>query len=174
MKIILLRHYKVDIKHESWLNSEGYTKYCTDYNISPIINQKPPVLPNYKLYSSYMQRAKDTAFLATNREAEELEGVHEVTFNGFLKGKTKLPFLLWEILARIQWLMNSSKQKESLNMTRERISKAIDFLMEKNTDCIVVMHSIAIKVMSRELIKRGFNGKKIYYIKNGEAIVFEK
>ncbi len=174
LKIILVRHYKVDIKHKSWLSSDEYTRYCNDYNTSPIIDQKPPILPNYKLYSSYMQRAKETARLATKRESVVLDGVHEVTFNGFLKGDRKLPFLLWEVLARIQWFMNSSKQKESLKMTKERISKAIDFLVKDNTDCIVVMHSIAIKVMSRELIKRGFKGKKVNYIKNGEAVIFEK
>ncbi len=174
MKIILLRHYKVNIKHKSWLNSEEYSAYCNNYNISPIINQEAPILPEYKLYSSSMERAKETARLATGREPEELAGVYEVTFNGFLNGNIKLPFWLWELLARVQWYRNSSKQKESRKGTRERLNKASDFLIKKNKNCIVVMHSIAIKVMSRVLLAKGFKGKKIYYIKNGKAVVFEK
>ncbi len=174
MKIILVRHYKVNINHDSWLDSDAYSKYCTDYNISPIIDQEPPQLPDLKLYSSYMQRAIQTAKLATGKDSEILDNVYEVTFNGFLKSKIKLPFLIWELIARVQWFFNIDKQKETKKMTFDRINKASDYLIKQNLNCIVVMHSIAIKVMSRVLISRGFKGKKVYYIKNGEAIVFEK
>ncbi|MDO4772220.1 MAG: phosphoglycerate mutase family protein [Bacillota bacterium] len=174
MKIILVRHYKVDITHKAWKTAEEYSEYCNRYNIRPVLDQTPPVLPDYRLYSSSMQRAKDTAFLITGRQAEELEGVYEVTFNGFLKGKRKLPFWLWELLARAQWFLNNPKQKETLRMTRARLEKASDYLIQKNENCIVVMHSIAMKVMSRVLIAKGFKGKKILYVKNGEAVLFEK
>ncbi len=173
MKIILVRHYKVNISHKSWLNSTEYSDYCQNYNICPVIDQEPPTLPEYKLYTSYMDRAKETARLITGKIGEELDGVYEVTFNGFLKSNRKLPFWLWELLARIQWYFNSKKQKESLDSTRERIEKASDYLIEKNEDCIVVMHSIAIKVMSRVLKKKGFKGKKIFYINNGGIAYFE-
>ncbi len=174
MKIILVRHYKVDIKHKHWLNSKEYSDYCNNYNVSPIIDQEPPVLPEYKLYSSYMQRAKQTAKLITGRQAEELKGVYEVSFNGFLKSNIKLPFWLWELLARIQWYTNNPKQKEIIKMTRARLDKASNFLIKEDTDCIVVMHSIAMKVLSRILLAKGFKGKKINYVKNGAAVLFEK
>lgn len=174
MKIILVRHYKVDIKHKAWKTSEEYTEYCNRYNERPVLNQQAPLLPNYRLYASEMQRAKETAKRITGRVPEELPGVYEVTFNGFLKGKTKLPFFIWELSARLQWLINSPNQKESLRATRRRIEAACDLLIERNEDCIVVMHSIAMKVMSRVLLAKGFRGKKIYYVRNGEALLFEK
>ncbi len=174
MKIILVRHYKVDIHHKRWVSSQEYTEDCQNYNVCPVIDQKPPQLPDYKLYSSYMSRAKETAKLVTGKDTEVLDGVYEVTFNGFLRNKVKMPFCLWETIARIQWFFNSSKQKESLNSTKERTRKACEYLIKKNENCIVFMHSIAIKVMSRELIKKGFKGKRVYYIKNGEAVIYEK
>ncbi len=174
MKIILVRHYKVDIKKLSSLTSDEYDKYCTDYNDSPIINQVPPKLPNFRLYSSNMSRAKETARLATGREPELLKGVYEVTFRSHKKTNKKLKFNYFELMARLQWFFNNSRQSETRSMTLARLEKAANLLINRNENCIVVMHSFVMRILSRLLIKKGFKGKKIYLPKNGQAFLFEK
>lgn len=174
MKLILMRHYKVLIAKDKYMDSATYDKYCRDYNSSPIKDMVVPGLPEYRLYASSMERAKETARLATGREPEELEGVYELTFNSFMDTKKKLPFWLWELMARLQWLFNSKRQKEVRSMTMERLMKARKTLIEREEDAIVVMHSFVMRIFCRLLIKSGFKGTRILMSKNGNWYVYEK
>lgn len=168
-----MRHYKVLLDKEKYMDSKTYDKYCTDYNMAPIKNMRAPALPYYRLYASAMQRAKETAFLATSRQPEELDNVYEVTFNSFTDTDKKLPFWLWELFARLQWLFNCKRQKEIRNMTMARLKSAAAVLIERDEDAIVVMHSFVMRIFCRLLIKRGFKGKKIYMSKNGMCFEYD-
>lgn len=174
LKLILMRHYKVLLAKDKYMDSATYDKWCKDYNTAPIKNMKVPELPKYRLYASSMQRAKETAYLATGRQPEELEGVFELTFNSFMDTKKKLPFWLWELMARLQWLLNSTRQKETRNMTVKRLKAARAVILERNEDAIIVMHSFVMRIFSRLLIKSGFKGKKILMSKNGACYEYEK
>lgn len=172
MNVILIRHYKVNIEKKSGLNSDEYNQYCEDYNIRDIIEQVPPELPQYRLYSSKMSRAKKTAELATGRIPEVLEGVYEPTFKSYKDTEKNLPFWFWELMARLQWFFNNKRQKEIKKDTYYRLSEAADKIINRNEDCIIVMHSFVMRIFSRILIKRGFKGKKIMMAKNGESYFY--
>ncbi len=156
------------------MTGEEYCNYCNLYNEKPVIDQKAPQLPNIKLYSSYMSRAKETARLATGRHPEVLDNVYELTFNSYKDHTKPKNFYFLEFMARMQWLLNNRRQKEVREDTVKRINKAIDELEQKNEDAIIVMHSFVMKVMSRLLKKRGYHGKRLYVIKNGEAFTYSK
>lgn len=174
MKLILMRHYKVLLPKEKYMDSATYDKWCIDYNTAPIKNMTVPKLPEYRLYASSMQRAKETAYLATGRRPEELDGVYELTFNSFMDTKKKLPFWLWELMARLQWLFNSKRQKETRTMTMKRLKPPLALMIERDEDAIIVMHSFVMRIFSRLLIKSGFKGKKILMSKNGACYEYEK
>lgn len=172
LELILMRHYKVKIKHKGKLNSREYDKYCNDYNDMGIYEQKPPLLPNYRLYSSNMTRAQQTARLATKREPEILDGVYELTFRSFKDSVKDLPFWYWELRARMQWFFNDKRQNELRKDTHKRLEDALELLIERDEDCIVVMHSFVMRIFSAILVKRGFKGKRVLMAKNGECFKF--
>ncbi len=169
-----MRHYKVDIEHADYVDSYEYQRNCLLYNERPVINQPPPLLPEYRLYSSSMRRAKETARYATGREPEILKGVYEVTFNSHKDDRRKRKFNYWEAMARVQWFMGNRRQYEVKRDTEERLSLAVDELEKKGEDAIVVMHGFVMRIMSRMLIKRGFKGQKVYMAKNGQVYEYEK
>ncbi len=174
LKIILMRHYKVDIEHKEYVDSYEYQRSCLLYNERPVINQPPPLLPEYRLYCSSMRRAKETAQYATGREPELLKGVYEVTFNSHRDSKGKRKFNYWEAMARVQWFRGNRRQYEVKSDTVERLSLAADILEERGEDAIVVMHGFVMRILSRILIKRGFKGPKVYMAKNGQIYEYEK
>ncbi len=169
-----MRHYKVDLTHNKYVDSYEYQKNCLLYNDRPVFNQPPPLLPNYRLYSSCMRRAKETARYATGREPEVLKGVYELTFNSHKDDKKKRHFNYWELMSRIQWLTGNRRQNEVKDDTVERLNLAIDTLEDRDEDAIVVMHAFVMRIMSRLLIKRGYKGEKVYLPKNGQIYIYEK
>lgn len=156
------------------MTAQEYMDYCQNYNVSHIIDMGIRHDVHERLYSSYMYRAIETARLTTSREPEILEGAYEITFNGWGNKTDKKSFMCWEILARLQWLFNSSKQKEKRRDTFKRLEKIADFLEESNEDVFIVMHSFVMRILSFILKKRGFRGRLALRAKNGEVYTYTK
>ena len=174
MKIILMRHYRVDLCFKSDYHSEGFDKVSSQYNDSSVLWQAPPDLPSYKLYASSMKRAQQTAQLAFQRPFNILSGVQEVTMRSFMDTNLRLPLWLWELMGRIQWRFGSSRPYENYNETMKRLNGAIEEVDRHGESSIIVMHGLAMRYMVKVLRSRGYKGPQIIHAKNGETYEYTK
>lgn len=173
MEIILMRHYKVGLKFKKNYNSEDFDCDAMLYNQTPVLDQKGPELPLYRLYASSMPRAQQTAELAFRRQFEILEGVQEVTMRSYCDTGRHHPKWWWELMGRIQWRFNHKRPHETYRETMDRLEKALMVLIERDEDAIVVMHGLAMRYMVKILRKYGFSGPTILHAKNGECFTYK-
>ncbi|MCK8061401.1 MULTISPECIES: histidine phosphatase family protein [unclassified Fusibacter] len=174
MEIILMRHYKVDMKYDEKYDSEGFDRACERYNKRPVKDQLAPRLPEYVLYASSMTRAQETARFAFQKEPIILKGVHEVTMKSYKDTKRQLPTWWWELMARVQWRSNMLRPHETYDQTMRRLESGLMELIDRNEDAIVVMHGLAMRYMVKVLRKNGFKGPIILHAKNGQAFRYRR
>ena len=160
MKITIIRHAKVNYKWKFWYNSEGFNKACYEYDTSPIDDlKKYNINTSNPIYISDLSRTFHTAKLIFGEaEFNNMNLFNEVQLNAFIDTKIMLPAIIWRAFGRLQWYGNSSKQMETKNETLKRAKKAIDFLEGKNEDCYVVCHACYMRVLLKELKRRGYTG----------------
>lgn len=177
MKIVIIRHAKVNYKWKFWYSSQEFNKSCYEYDTSPIgLLNKHNIKTNKLIYISELSRAYDTAklifgenkFIKTNL-------LNEVPIKAFTDKFIILPLIAWRVIGRIQWYINSKRQIETRDETYNRAKKTVDFLEEKNEDCFVICHACYMRVLLKELKHRGYKGNySMINIKNLKKFVLIK
>ena len=76
--------------------------------------------------------------------------------NSFTDTERKLPLFIWYFFGRLQWLRNDERQAEIRRDTVQRAQTAIDRCEAEGRDCILVTHGFFLKILMRELKKRGY------------------
>lgn len=178
MKIVIIRHAKVDMKFKANYDSSSFDNAWETYDISPIKTvEKQCKLINkykgYKVYISELPRSEETAKqLFTDSIFIRSKLFNEVGIKSAFETEKNLPTFLWNIMGRAQWLFNDKRQTETFRETVNRAQKAIAMLEKSNEDCCVVTHACFMKVFLMELRKRGFKINKIKIsIKNLEEFI---
>lgn len=175
MKIVLIRHFKVDFKWKFFYNSSDYEVDCGGYNSSPVIQSKVNIKSDDRLITSTMSRALDTSRYIFNREPDLSDSnLCEVPIKPFMKTKIPLPKLMWDVIGRLQWRLGISKQPESYAQSRIRVRKFLEALMGNGQNAVIVCHGWIIKLMIRELKDHGFRGPSPVFIRNGHPYEFER
>jgi broad specificity phosphatase PhoE len=159
MKIILIRHFKVNFKWSFAYNSFDFEKACEDYDNSKVIMADLKVNSDGIIISSTMIRAIETAQFIFNKQPDILSDLlREVPIKPFVKTNMILPTFLWNVTGRIQWWFNSKNQPETFLESRLRVNSFIDSILAGNDDCIIVAHGWIIKLIIKRLIKEKFSG----------------
>jgi broad specificity phosphatase PhoE len=168
MKIILIRHFKVNFQWKFAYNSKGFEKACHDYDGSNIVSTNFKENTNKLVISSTMFRAIETTKIIFNKLPDiSSDLLREVPIKPFIKTKIFLPVIMWNIIGRIQWRLNSTIQPESYLESQLRINNFVDAIITKNEDCIIVAHGWIIKLIIKRLIKEKFRGLNPIYIRTG-------
>ena len=103
-----------------------------------------------------MYRSKETARkLFPDRVYCEID-VEEVPLRSFVDCSIKMPLWMWNIMGRLQWYLNSNRQKERRVDTVERCKKIIQELECTNENCIVVTHGFFMKSFIKCLKQQGY------------------
>lgn len=168
MKIILIRHFKVDFKWNFAYDSIDYEKACDNYDNSKVI--KADLVFNTKgiIISSTMIRAIETTQLIFNKPPDiSSDLLREVPIKPFVKTSVILPTFIWNIIGRIQWRFNSKNQPETYSESRLRVDNLVDTIITKNEDCVIVAHGWIIKLIINRLIKDKFRGLNPTFIRTG-------
>ena len=178
MKIVLIRHGKVNFKWESWYNSEQFTKACSQYDQAPVMKTacSAPDMAYSGYYISTLPRTRETA-LSVFGEQEYIatDLINEVPLSASCNTGLRLPLLFWNVTGRLQWFFNSGNQKENRAQTEVRAKKFVKLLVEKNEDCAVVTHGFFMHTLVHELKSANFDiDKKSLAYANGEHIVASK
>lgn len=158
MKIVIIRHGKVDMEWDRYYDSVSFDKACSIYDISPIrlSNTRYENKNNDKIYISGLSRTSETArMLFGDNDFYKSELLNEVPLRSFTDTIRKLPLIIWNVIGRLQWLFNNKRQPETRSQTIDRAEKAISMLEKENADCIVVTHACFANTFTKQLKKRG-------------------
>jgi len=168
MKIILIRHFKVDFKWSFAYDSNDYEKACENYDSSKVIRDDLAINTNGMIISSTMIRAVETTQFIFNKPPDFASDLlREVPIKPFVKTSVILPTFIWNIIGRIQWRFNSKNQPETYLESRLRVDNFIDSVIFKNEDCVIVAHGWIIKLIIKRLIKDKFRGLNPTLIRTG-------
>lgn len=174
MKIIMIRHAKVDMAWDKSYDSEGWDAANKTYDESPIKEVKEHLKSEgFRVYISTLPRTRATAKgLLGECELMETPLLNEVPNRAAVDTSLKLPKWSWVACGRIEWYFNSSRQPETKRKTRERAEKLVKMLVEKNEDCVLITHEFYLYTLESVLAKHGFVTERgsIGRIKNLERI----
>jgi len=166
MKIIIIRHGKVDMQWRKWSTSKQFDTDCIQYDNAPLYPISERMDQEGKwgdIYISTLKRSRETAEALFGRNIWiETELLNEVPLTSFCDSKVSLPLWVWNIVGRLQWFLQSKRQIELKRDTQKRADKLIETILQKNRDCVLVSHGFFMKTLIQELKRYGFviNRKK--------------
>lgn len=175
MKTInLLRHFKVKDDGFIMLNSKEFNQWVSNYDKYELEFQEVD-LPksSTKAYVSTEDRAIRSAELL-NLEYELSDKIIEVKIEAFINTKLKLPKIVWLIIGRVLWYFNLSKV-ENYNCTVNRANQFLAEVVDNNSDNILLLsHGLFLRVLEKELRKKGYVGTMDTSPKNAKVYTFSK
>lgn len=175
MKITFIRHSKVLFTWKPFYNSNTFDLACLEYDSSSIGSPQKMNFPEQTLLISNQQRSADTACsVVGEKEIIKTNLLNEIPLRSFIDTKIKLPVFFWMIAGRLQWYFNNSRQIESRTKSKERISQFIDYLEQKQHDCLIIGHGFYFAQFVPEMKNRGFTGDMRKRIRNEELREFSK
>ena len=154
MKIIIIRHGKVNYKWSKWCTSDEFDKECSDYDNAPLehMEQDSHKTTYEHIYTSTLPRSKNTAIsLFGEKNLIQTEWIDEVPLKSSLYTKVRLPLWFWNLTGRLQWFFNNSRQIEGRLCTENRARKFVEMLCKDEIDSAVVTHGFYMHTLLREL-----------------------
>jgi broad specificity phosphatase PhoE len=168
MKILLIRHFKVNYDWRFSYNAAKYEKACFDYDNSAVMISDLIINSDNTIYSSTMIRAIETTKAIFKRVPDFFsDSLREVPISPFMRTNIPLPRFIWDIVGRVQWRFNHKSQPETYKASRSRIDGFMDSILAKNEECFIVAHGFVIQMIIKKLKKSGFKGLNPFLIKTG-------
>lgn len=175
MKIGLVRHFKVDLKRDSFMTSEKYNEYMSKYEETGIIPNELVVDQNWnKCYCSSMQRAITTAKTIYHGDVIITDRLVEISFAARINTRLPLPYYFWTFINRIAWFRDHISQPEGRTKTLKRIDEIINEILEQeDKNILIVSHAGALYEIRKILRRKGFKGHRFIKARNGKLYVME-
>ncbi len=175
MKIVLIRHGKVNYRWKSWYTANQFDEACRQYDQAPVMKSGYSI-PDGK-YSAYyistLPRTRETAQnIFGDQDYSSTDLINEVPISASLYTRVKLPILFWYFTGRMQWYFNNSRQKEGRLRTEKRAKQFVKMLTEKNEDCVVVTHGFFMRTLVAEFKKAHFSiENNTFAYANGQCVI---
>ncbi len=176
MKIGLVRHFKVNhpLPEKKLLSKQQVIDWFAGYDRTEDLGYKAVDLGDHqwkRCYSSTMTRAIHTAGHIYQGKITQIPELCELDILHRLSGRFRLPLLVWAVIVRIKSFSKNS-DTDSFNAG---ITKFLDGLVTSGqTDTLIVSHWFVMRVLRKELLRRGFSGKRFKSGEYGTLYVFEK
>lgn len=177
MKIGLIRHFKVDIRSQNFLNPSGFDESMRNYDKAEIIPKRVDLknIEWQRCFSSTLPRAKETAAAIFDGEILFTDMLVEVPMRSFWNTDIKIPSFIWHIGARIAWKKNHPSQIETYSATQIRVNEFMGkFIRNNDKNTLIVTHGFFMRQLYKALIKEGFEGKIDEVPKNGIVYVLSR
>ncbi|CAH1056052.1 hypothetical protein PAECIP111894_02205 [Paenibacillus pseudetheri] len=179
MKIGLVRHFKVGHQPVSGrMSGEQFNAWAEEYNQSNIESGEFSSSEQVweACFSSDLPRAIHTATQIYTGDIIYTQQLREIEIVATSQTGMKLHRSIWLALGRIAWYMGHSSQPESRGSTLLRTQAVIERLERDfgSSNVLLVTHGAFMKVLAQQLALRGYNGKRIFYPRNGELYIYEK
>jgi len=175
MRIGLVRHFKVNHPYpeKRILTKSDVINWFADYDSTENLQYKTVDLNGIdweRCYSSTLIRTINTAKHIYSGEIISVPQLQELSILNSLSNKIKLPFLIWGLIVRIK-SFSSNKDVEAFE---KGIIAFVDKLIADNkTNTLIVSHWFVMRVLRKELIKRGFVGDKFKSNEYGTLYVYQ-
>lgn len=159
MKLLLIRHGKVDMKWKRYCSSVEYDEACRQYDEADIIPIDTPLeTGDYeRIYTSSQKRAIRTAEQLFPSAPESMVThthlLDEVPLKSFTETNRNLPRCVYDAFGRFQWMVGKH-QEESRIETVKRADELIELLEKDNKNAILVTHGFFMNVLIRRLMHR--------------------
>jgi broad specificity phosphatase PhoE len=176
MKVGLIRHFKVDhpFPQKKLLSKSEVIKWFEEYDAAENIKYKDVDLCGIdwkQCYSSTMVRSVNTAKHFYKGEIVKIAALHEFAILHRLSDRIRLPFLLWGLIIRIKSFAINKDTDEFKN----KIIAFVETLLANNErDILIVSHWFVMRVIRKELLKRGFVGDHFKSNEYGTLYVYER
>jgi len=176
MKVLLIRHFKVDFEWKKKCNYQEFLEDLKNYDIRNITDTKELNYSIKTVYISTLSRSAETAkFLTGEKNIIKTELINEIDFKGKSKNTKILNEKTWHIKALMKWRFNSKNQNETYKDTLQRVYKFLEIIETKNEDCIVVSHGMFLYVLMKTMLKKRYiSNSKTKLFKNGEVVELSK
>ena len=176
MKIGLVRHFKVNqpFPEKKLLSKSDVIKWFAEYDNTANIEYKKVDLSdiNWKhCYSSPMIRAVNTANHIYNGQISEIKELKELDILHQLSDRLKLPFIIWGIIVRIK---SFSSNKDTSEFKNKIVAFIDDVIANNESDVLIVSHWFVMRVIQKELIKKGLYGDNFKSNDYGTLYVYER
>jgi len=183
MKIILIRHAKVDVDIYTLTYASELNKWLDIYNNTKIktelVNEeeiRKIFEETDKLFCSKLKRSIDSVALYGKNPDLSDEVFNEAGLPFSNWKVIKLPLVLWSIIFRIMWRFGYSNNGESLKEAKIRAKKGADKLIascEKDATLTILGHGLMNRLIGKELVKRGWKSQGKMGSDNWDYGVFE-
>jgi len=169
MKIILLRHGKVNISYKKKLYAKEMEEWIKEYNYSSIFDVEVPLDVKYILTEcdvfvcSELQRSQESLVLCKRKFYVSHAFFNEVDLPYGNWGRIKFSVSFWLVFFRILWFLRYSANGETFEKGKLRGKEATQKLIgyaENKKGVLLVGHGIMNQLIGRELIKRGWKCKE--------------
>lgn len=178
MRVVIIRHGKVDFQWRRWSTSEQFEKECKRYDEAPVVDLASEIsrFEYQDIYISSLQRSRETATqLFGEKNFISTKLLDEVPLCAGIISNKKLPLVFWNIAGRLQWLFNIHTQKECRRETLYRAGKLIKMIEKKGNDCVLVTHGFFMHTLLGQMKKHGFKMSHIRLgYSNGESVTAVK
>lgn len=177
MKIGLVRHFEVNCPHEFLMNSTKFSEWVDHYDCSPIKPIALPLGPDKwdKCYCSDLSRTVETAQHIFEGKFIKTELLQEVPIAPVIKTNLRLPYPFWLIAGRLAWYCSHKSQPETIRQTKCRIQRFISGILEEdNRNLLIVTHGFLMMYIQKELLNKGFTGRRIRKAEHGKIQVLTK
>lgn len=162
MKIIIIRHEKVDMEWAAKYNSASFQADCDKYDRCSVV--KDPVqtidvdADKYSIYISELIRTYETACkLFGRKDFIKTELLNEVPMRPYKDSDRQIRRQIWNLFGRLQWLWQNRHQPEVRCDSEKRADALIDMLENKGNDCYLVTHGFYMRTIVKMLKKRGYS-----------------
>jgi len=160
LTITLIRHAKVNYEFKKYCRHSDFEKSCLEYDNSPIFDflkhNRATTIAN-TIYISGLRRTYDTSkLLFPDKTPTENKLFDEIPIKAFAPLPFPIPTAVWFGIGRLQWLFGMKKQPEPKKTTKIRVQKAVDILVASGEDVVLIGHGLLMRLLVKELKRRGF------------------
>ena len=162
MRILMIRHAKVDMPWKKKYNAQEYDQAWRQYDECDILpaEKRMEVYPGAKVFVSSLKRTHQTAqqYLGVRDYTVPEHLLDEVPLRSFADVRRRFPRHMMDAVAQLQWLLSSKRQPERRGMTRERAERMIDCLEEQGDgDYVLVTHGFFVRMLVAALRRWGYS-----------------
>lgn len=178
MKVGLVRHFRVEhaAPKRFLVSPAELVQWFADYDEAPVTIAPVDLGPTnwQRCYASDLPRAVATARAIYPGEVHTTPSLREIPAYLYEGRRLRLPFLLWAIVVRLGWRLDTKAQPEPKAMAQARVAAILDEILQSDEDVLIVSHAAIMDFLQAELKRRGFRGEGFGLAKNGRLYTFEK
>ena len=173
MRIMFIRHGKVDMPWMKKYNSRDYDQAWLEYDTHDIlpIKEHLDIWPGAKVIVTGLKRTHQTAeqFLGVYEYTVVEKLFDEVPLRSFIDTAHRFNRVLMTFLGRVEWYLPMKRQPERRRASRSRAEKAVDYIESLGDgDYVIVMHGFFMRTLGSILRRRGYRLKNqpVFAVRN--------